>query len=157
MKPLDQLLELTPSDDKAQVFRTEASEGKLGDTRQPKRNAVLLHKPQEWTLLTPDEARDRVVVGNTMLVLGQAGMGKSHFCLELCDILKHKKAVVKLSKTHVAADRIKGITADQYVRAQKDTPRNLCIFIDEISQLDVGLWGSIANFTSLTEPHIFFY
>ena len=59
-----------------------------------------------------------------------------------------KKADI-VSKTHVASNRAGGVTADHWVRRYviNGSPSCDCIWIDEISQLDVGLWLQLSKLT----------
>ena len=59
-----------------------------------------------------------------------------------------------LSKTHVASARIEGVTADIWVRRHilAGTPAVDVVWIDEIGQVDVGLWAQLGKLAFLAKP-----
>ena len=81
------------------------------------------------------------------------GTGKSHFCLQLIEKLKYNYRVEVVSKTWVASQRINGVTADHWIRKfmTRGTPRVDYIFIDELSQLDIGLLTQFTRLLMLTD------
>ena len=81
---------------------------------------------------------------------GIAGTGKTYFVQGIVERLRGQgKRVDIISKTHVASRRAGGVTADHWVRRYvlAGCPRCDVLWIDEISQLDVGLWLQITNLT----------
>ena len=143
---LDQyhILEIPSEEEK--VFRVnEAIENDLMKMQPngPKRQGTYRHEDFQWNDVSQEEAERLVINGQSLLVLGIAGTGKSTFVKKLVESLKQlKKQVDIISKTHCASERINGVTADHYARrhilngsCNADT-----IWIDEISQLEHDLW-----------------
>ena len=55
-----------------------------------------------------------------LLVLGLPGTGKSHLCKQIVSKLRGEgKHVEVLSKTHVASQRVGGVTCDQFIRRRR--------------------------------------
>ena len=84
----------------------------------PKRTGTITIPAKLWTDLTPEEATQRVIDGGSLLVLGIAGTGKTHFCQGIVEQLRSLgKRVDIISKTHTASRRAgNGVTADHWVR-----------------------------------------
>jgi hypothetical protein len=81
--------------------------------------------------------------GGSLLCTGIAGTGKTTYVRGIVERLrKDGKVVDIISKTHTASRRAGGVTADHWVRrhVMHGVPRCDVLWIDEISQLDVGLW-----------------
>ena len=97
---------------------------------------------KEWIDLSEEDALAHVRNGGPLLVLGAPGTGKSTFLQKATAELS---PLAKVSKTWVASSRINGVTLDSFVRRYviggsfKGT-----IWIDEISQVDIGLWTLIS-------------
>jgi hypothetical protein len=112
----------------------------------PQRNATLEIQPRVWTDLTEDEAFTRVLHGQSLLVLGIAGTGKTHYIKDLVARLRtNSKKVEIMSKTHTASERAGGVTCDHWVR--RHVLHGACtadvVWIDEISQLGTDLWAQL--------------
>jgi hypothetical protein len=89
-----------------------------------------------------------VLAGESLLVLGIAGTGKTHYVQGIVERLKHSgKRVDVISKTHTASRRAGGATADHWVRRQVLHGSAACdyLWIDECSQVDIGLLHRIAK------------
>ena len=103
------------------VFRcapAQDSDRLCSDPELPRRTAPTPEVlPESWKELTGQEAEARVLDGGSLLVLGNAGVGKTHF---LRGIVERLRAAGKLadviSKTHIASKRADGTTADRWVR-----------------------------------------
>ena len=98
--------------------------------------------------------------GGSLLIQGWAGVGKSYYAQGLVERLRSlKKKVTVISKTHVASSRIQGCTADSFVRRKilAGTVNIDCLWVDEISQLDIGLWAQIAKLQFLKKPIQFIF
>ena len=64
-----------------------------------------------------DEAEHRVLLGQSLLVEGAPGTGKTYTCKGLVELLRAQgKKVDVISKTHSASSRAGGCTADHWVR-----------------------------------------
>ena len=101
-----------------------------------------------WRELTEQEAEARVFDGGSLLVLGIAGVGKTHFLRGIVERLRAMgKSVDVISKTHSAARRAGGTTADHWVRRHVLHGACTCdyLWVDEVSQLDIGLWSQLAK------------
>ncbi len=84
--------------------------------------------------------------GGSLLVTGIARTGKTTYVRGIVERLrKDVKVVDIISKTHTASRRAGGVTADHWVRrhVMHGSPKCAVLWIDEISQLDVGLWLQI--------------
>jgi len=112
----------------------------------PRRTTVLQYAPKVWRDMDKEEAKRRVLHGESLLVLGIAGTGKSTFCKECVEELRSLGRVVEVvAKCHVAAARISGVTADYFARRRilhGSMGATTTIWIDEISQIDVQLWNA---------------
>jgi hypothetical protein len=112
----------------------------------PKRNASYSHTRDVMRELQMEEATQRVMAGESLLIEGIAGTGKSYFAQQLVEALRAQgKSVAIISKTHTASSRIGGCTADHWVRrhilngaATADT-----LWVDECYQLETNLWSQI--------------
>ena len=133
-----------PSDEV--VFRVmAATEADLmkSTPQLPSRTWDLKELSRNWRTLSADEAEGRALDGESLVVHGVAGTGKTTFLQGVVERLRASgKMVDVVSKTHVASNRAGGVTADHWVRRYviNGSPSCDCIWIDEISQLDVGLW-----------------
>ena len=75
--------------------------------------------------------------------------GKQHTYRGVERLRAQGKVVDIISKTHVASRRAGGVTANHWVRRYvlAGCPRCEVLWIDEISQLGVGLWVQINKLT----------
>jgi hypothetical protein len=106
----------------------------------PRRACELALAPRAWH--EPSRLAERVVGGNSLLVLGLAGTGKTHLMRELVAHLRARgKRVDIISKTHTASSRAGGVTADHWVRRHVLHGSNSAdvVWLDEVSQIDVGV------------------
>ena len=81
--------------------------------------------------------------GESLFVEGIAGTGKTTFLRGIVERLQALgQRVDVISKTHVASSRAGGCTADYCVRHHTLHGARTAdyIWIDEVSQLDAGLW-----------------
>jgi hypothetical protein len=116
----------------------------------PARTWDLMLKARGWSQLEPEEGERRLLEGNSLLVQGIAGTGKTTYCQGLVERLKAAgERVDIISKTHVASRRAGGVTADHWVRRHviNGCPKCTVLWIDEISQIDVGLLLQICKLT----------
>jgi len=131
----------------------------LATTRDLMRSDQKTQPCREWDLalqhrtyedLDPAEGERRVLEGQSLLVVGIAGTGKTTYCTGIVERLQAAGEVVNIiSKTHVASRRAGGVTADHWVRRHVINGSTRCsvLWIDEISQLDVGLLLQICKLT----------
>jgi len=134
------------------VFRCDAaqeSDRMLVDPELPRPQSETPKLLQRnWAELTSQEAEARVLDGGSLLVLGIAGTGKTTFVQGLVERLRAAgKKVDAISKTHTASMRAGGSTADHFVRRHILHGACTCdvVWVDEVSQLDVGLWSQLAK------------
>jgi hypothetical protein len=116
----------------------------------PNRTWDLKDQPHNWRTLSADEAEGRALDGESLVVFGVAGVGKTFFLQGVVERLRASgKKVDIVSKTHVASNRAGGVTADHWVRRYviNGSPSCDVLWIDEISQLDVGLWLQLSKLT----------
>ena len=104
-----------------------------------------------WRGCSPEEGERRVLEDKqSLFVQGIAGTGKTTFMQGVVERLRAAGEVVNtISKTHVASRRAGGVTADHWVRRHviNGSPKCTVLWIDEISQLDVGLLLQISKLT----------
>jgi hypothetical protein len=153
MRRLNQhcLMTAIPADDV--VYRVQAateSDPLKCNPSLPHRTWDLELPTRTWSHLSPEEGERRVLEGSSLLVTGIAGTGKTHLLQGVVERLRAQGKIVDIiSKTHVASRRAGGVTADHWVRRYvlAGCPRCDVLWIDEISQLDVGLWLQINKLT----------
>ncbi len=107
-------------------------------------------QPRDYRDCSPEEGERRVLGGESLLVLGIAGVGKTHYCRGVVERLRAAGEKVDIiSKTHIASRRAGGVTADHWVRRNvvNGSPKCTVLWIDEISQIDVGLLLQICKLT----------
>jgi hypothetical protein len=143
----------TPDSDEL-VFRvadaTERDPMKM-DPKRPCRDADYVHRQPAMRELDEDEARRRVASGESLLVEGLAGVGKTHFLQSLVQELRAQgKSVAIISKTHCASARAGGITADAFVRRHLIHGSCIfdCVWADECYQLETTLLAQINKIAS---------
>jgi hypothetical protein len=136
------------------VFRVDAASERdpmKMDPKRPCRDADYVHRQSMMRELDEDEARKRVASGESLLVEGIAGVGKTHFIQSLVQELRAQgKSVAIISKTHCASARAGGITADAFVRRHLIHGSCIfdCIWADECYQLEATLLAQINKVAS---------
>jgi hypothetical protein len=121
-----------------------------GDGCFPVRNSRLELRPRLWRQCEPEEGEFMVMQGESLLVQGIAGTGKTTYCRGIVERLQAAgERVDIISKTHVASRRAGGVTADHWVRRHVINGSPLCtvLWIDEVSQIDIGLLLHICKLT----------
>jgi hypothetical protein len=104
----------------------------------------------EYEDLSQEEATRRVVNGDALLVLGLAGTGKSHYARDLVSRLRAQGLKVEcMAKTHVAAQRIQGVTCDHWVRRHvlNGHSEAQVLWVDEVFQVDVAVLAQLNKLT----------
>ena len=123
------------------------------DPKKPTRPHTLLLSAAVWRELSMEEAEHRVLQGQSLLVLGSPGTGKTYTCKGRVELLRAQGQKVDVcSKTHSASSRAVGCTADAWIR------RHIihracsvdCLWIDEIGQLDIELLAAVRSAGSRT-------
>ncbi len=112
----------------------------------PKRNASYTHTRDVMRELDQEEAMRRVLAGESLLIEGIAGTGKSYFAQQLVQSLRAQgKSVAIISKTHTASSRIGGCTADHWVRRHilNGAATVDVLWVDECYQLETNLWSQL--------------
>jgi superfamily I DNA/RNA helicase len=107
---LDDVISCLPIHSGEHVYRCMAmEESDCMKTRPelPRREswAVTL-TPQTWTELSPEEARAHILAGNSCLITGPAGSGKSTLVANIIKELRAERPVALISKTHVASQNM---------------------------------------------------
>jgi hypothetical protein len=100
--------------------------------------------------LSQEEATRRVVNGEALFVQGLAGTGKSTYAKDLVSRLRAQGLKVEcMAKTHVAAQRIQGVTCDQWVRRHVLNGRSDAdvLWVDEIGQVDIAVLAQLNKLT----------
>ena len=154
IKPLTQRHELTVAKSDQLIFRTYAAEQRDLLTYRPRLPAcsyAMAEAKHEWTRVESIED-----INTGLLIIGPPGTGKSYNCLRLIDRLRSQGGTVEiLSKTHVASQRVGGQTCDQFLRRRvaRGNVRGIdWVFVDEISQADIGIWTQLASLLRLSSP-----
>jgi hypothetical protein len=151
---LDDHHDLRTIDSDELVFRVEDAcerDPMKMEPKRPSRDADYVHRPSAMEELSEEEARARVARGESLLVEGIAGVGKTHFLQSLVEELRAKgKSVCIISKTHCASARAGGITADAFVR--RYLMHGSCLFdvvwADEVYQLECTLLAQLNKIAS---------
>jgi hypothetical protein len=87
-----------------------------------------------------------VLAGESLLIEGIAGTGKSYFAQQLIAALRAQgKTIAIMSKTHTASSRIGGCTADHWVRRHilNGAATVDVLWVDEAFQLETNLWSQL--------------
>ena len=151
MRRLDERCAMTANPSHEPLFRCAAAEEKdrmHTEPGLPQRRAEPPDTKLPWRDLEETAAEERVLRGESLLVLGIAGTGKTHYVQGIVERLRHEgKKVSVVSKTHTASRRAGGDTADHWVRRHILHGSATCdyLWIDEVSQVDVGLLNQIAK------------
>ena len=114
--------------------------------QHPRRHATYTPPDLTWRDVDEAEAERLVVNGGSLLVLGIAGTGKTFLCSRLVEALRALgKRVNAMAKTHTAAVRAQGDTADHYAR--RHILHGACtadaLHVDEVFQVDCVLWAQL--------------
>ena len=131
------------------LLRTRGCEESLTPQRSSE-TPTTSPKPRPWQECTPEEGERRVLDKESLFVQGIAGTGKTTYCQGIVERLQAAgERVDIISKTHVASRRAGGCTADHWVRRHviNGSPKCTVLWIDEISQIDVGLLLQICKLT----------
>jgi hypothetical protein len=151
MRRLDDCCPQVPNAHTETVFRcnTAVEKDRLHTNPSlPQRRAERPETGRVWRHLGETAAEEAAMQGESLLVLGIAGTGKTHFVQGIVERLRHAgKRVDIISKTHTASRRAGGVTADHWVRKHILHGAATCDFlwIDEISQVDVCLLNQLAK------------
>jgi hypothetical protein len=142
---------MTPNPSHELVFRCADAQERdrmISNPGLPERKAEKPGTHTAWRDLGEVEAEERVLRGESLLLLGIAGTGKTHFIQGVVERLRHSgKRMDVISKTHTASRRAGGATADHWVRRHVLHGSASCdyLWIDEVSQVDIGLLNQIAK------------
>jgi hypothetical protein len=142
---LNEYAALAPIPSDEQVFRVnQATDGDLktnpGPPRREAERPIVINAG--FRDLDEEHATRAVLNGGSLLVLGIAGTGKTHYVQGLVEQLRAQgKRVDIISKAHCASQRAGGVTADHWVR--RHVLHGACtvdyVWVDEISQINIGL------------------
>ena len=144
-----------------QVFRVlvpEARQHLRGTTHLPVLNWHVSYARPGLCEVNADEAKAMVFHGQSLLVLGLAGVGKSHWTRErVAELEQAGKRVVTIAKTHNAALVVGGGTRDHFVwkHVREGGTGAHTVWIDELSMLDLPLLRDL-NHLARRDPPIQF-
>jgi hypothetical protein len=156
MRRLGERCAMTANASHEPVFRCEAAEEKDSmhtEPGLPQRHAEPPDTKIQWRDLEEVAAEERVLRGESLLVLGIAGTDKTHYVQGIVERLRHMgKKVDVMSKTHTASQRAGGVTADHWVRRHILNGTAICdyLWIDEVSQWTLAC--SIRSLSSASRP-----
>jgi hypothetical protein len=145
MRRLDDRCPMTPNPSPEFVFRCSAAKERdrmISDPGLPERRAQRPETAMAWHDLIEVEAEEAVLRGESLLVLGIAGTGKTTYVQGIAERLRCAgKRVGVISKNHTASRRAGGVTADHWVRRHVLHGSASCdyVWVDEVSQVDIGL------------------
>jgi hypothetical protein len=151
MRRLDDRYPMTPNPSHEFAFRCAAAEERdrmISDPGLPERKAEKPETAMVWRELCEVGAEERVLRGESLLLLGIAGTGKTYRAQGIVERLRCAgKRVDVISKTHTASRQANGVTADHWVRRHILHGSASCdyLWIDEVSQVDIGLLNQIAK------------
>jgi hypothetical protein len=120
----------------------------ISDPGLPERRAERPETSRVWRELGEVEAESAVLRGESLLLLGIAGTGKTFRAQGIVERLRCAgKRVAIISKAHTASRRAGGVTADHWVRRHILHGSASCdvLWVDEVSQVDIGLLNQIAK------------
>ncbi len=146
---LNEYCSLPLADSEDLVFRVaDAVERDLlrMNPKRPARDADYVHRQPVMRELDQEEATRRALAGESLLIEGIAGTGKSHFTMALVEQLRALgKTVAVIAKTHTASQRVNGVTADHWVRrnVMHGAANADVIVVDEVYQIESALWGQL--------------
>ena len=132
------------------VFRFEVDSTSLqGRYKVPSRSCETPVPLQKWRDLNQDEAVEKVMKGESLLVLGSPGVGKTFWLRQLIVKLREaNKRVDAIAKTHVAVQNLgcDAVTADHWVRRHVRAGGVQCdiLVVEELSMIDVQLWADLS-------------
>jgi len=145
---------MTALSSEALVFRVEPAK----DDDRMKSNVKLPQRSCErpsvealaYTERMPVEGESLEMQGKSLLVQGIACSGKSYDCNKIVERLRASGVKVDIvAKTHTASARAGGCTLDHWCQRHvlNGAPSCQVLYIDEISQIDVGLLALLARLT----------
>jgi hypothetical protein len=153
---LDQHCEMVAICSDEPVFRVEpAKETDMmkSNGKMPERKPTPAPEITPLTYIERTQVEGELVVmqGGSLFCKGIAGVGKSFFCNKLVERLRASKVKVDCcAKTHTASARLPdGCTLDHWVQRHilNGAPSCDVLYLDEISQIDVGLLALLARLT----------
>ena len=139
-------LEALRHPDGTPVYRVEETKPLLG-SRAPRMEA---ERPKQRRWNGVDDPISHCLAGNSLLLTGLPGTGKTHLARTIVARLREQgEAVHLVSKTHCSAQNL-GLgaqTADHWVRryVRGGSAQKLdWLVVEEITQLDMALWADLA-------------
>ena len=129
------------------VYRVEETRPLLGSSRAP---CMEAERPKQRRWNGVDDPISHCLAGNSLLLTGLPGTGKTHLARTIVARLREQgEAVHLVSKTHCSAQNL-GLgaqTADHWVRryVRGGSAQKLdWLVVEEITQLDMALWADLA-------------
>jgi energy-coupling factor transporter ATP-binding protein EcfA2 len=144
---LDNHCPLTASSSEAKPYRcfaTSDDSDRLHCKRKlPVTEAERPHCARVWRDVDAEEVVKR---GESVLITGPPGTGKSHLTRSLIKLLREKgERSTVLAKTHLAAHNVGGITINHF--ANKSIRRGKFmkgwVVVDEVSMVDAACWAQV--------------
>jgi len=153
---LDQCCEMVEIISDDPVFRVEPAKAEdmmRSNGNMPQRKSTVAPEITPLTYIERTQVDGELVViqGGSLFVQGIAGTGKSLYCSKLVERLRAAGVRVDAcAKTHTASARLPdGCTLDHWVQRHvlNGAPSCQVLYLDEISQIDVGLLALLARLT----------
>ena len=142
--------EMTPERRCVQI--SDAGQSLAGKYTKPKRNVTSPTPICPWRDLCEADARSTVMLGQSLLVSGAPGTGKTFYVRKLVKPLHEQgKRVDIIAKTHSSVQNFgEGAhTTDHWVRLKVRTSGGIhcgVLIVEELTQMEVQLWADVCKF-----------
>ena len=151
-------LRMAAIDSHEPVFRFCTGGLLLGACKLPDIPEAETFDPPEFEDVDEEQAKEMALRGQSVLMLGVAGTGKTYFTKEIVRELREQgKQVIVIAKTHAAVQNAEGTCAatsfcHKYVKngtCSADT-----IVVEEVGMIDAGIWADLGKLQMLGKQWI---
>ncbi len=140
------------------VFRFCTGGPLLGACKLPDIPEAQTFDPPEFEDLDEEQAKEMALRGQSVLILGVAGAGKTYFTKEIVRELREQgKQVIVIARTHAAVQNADGTcTANRF--CGKYVKNRTCsadtIVVEEVGLIDAGIWADLGKLQMLDKQWI---